>query len=320
MNLSNQTVIVTGAGGFIGGHLVEALHAMGCDVKALVSYNSAGNFGGIDSIFPAVRKDIEVFRGDIRDRGTVARAMADAKVVLHLAGLAEVPYSFEAPESYVATNILGTLNILEEARRMNYERVVVTSTAAVYGRPEYLPVDEKHPCRANSPYSATKISAERLAESYFRSYDLQVSTVRPFNTYGPRQSTRAIIPSMISQLLTGADELKVGDLDPTRDMVFVRDTVRAFIEVAQAGDAAGHEINIATGREVAIRDIVENLVALINPSAQIVVDPSRVRNATGGEDRIFGCNSKLKNLTGWAPQTGLEEGLQETIKWFKQQP
>ncbi|MEJ6642520.1 MAG: SDR family NAD(P)-dependent oxidoreductase [Akkermansiaceae bacterium] len=317
MNLSKHKVLVTGAGGFIGGHLVQTLLKMGSEVTALVSYNSAGSSGTLDEIGSSVIDHVRIVRGDIRDRSTVARAMEGCSVVIHLAGLAAVPYSFDSPESYVAVNIGGTLNILEEARRNSCERVLTTSTAAVYGSPQYLPLDEAHPCSANSPYGATKIGAERLSESYYRGFDLPVTTVRPFNTYGPRQSERAVIPSMIAQLLSGADEIKVGDLGPTRDMVYVGDTARAMIEIAQSLNAAGHEINIATGRETSIRDIVETLVNQINPEARIVIDPKRCRLKEGQEDRIYGSNSKLRELTGWSPETSLEEGLKQTIASYR---
>lgn len=318
MNLKGQRVLVTGAGGFIGGHLVEYLLAMGTEVAALVSYNSSGKAGSLELLDRELRDGIHIVRGDIRDRSIVAKAMEGCSVVIHLAGLAAVPYSFDSPESYVAVNIGGTLNVLEEARRYECKRVITTSTAAVYGFPQYLPIDEHHPCRANSPYGATKIGAERLAESYYRGFDMAVSTVRPFNTYGPRQSERAIIPSMITQLLSGTDEIMVGDLSPTRDMVFVKDTVKALVEVAQSTRAAGYEINIATGKETAIRDIVETLVAQIRPEARIVVDPSRCRLKEGQEDRIYGCNAKLKELTGWCPEISLEKGLAETIASYRE--
>ena len=317
MKLEGKTVVVTGAGGFIGGHLVESLHAMGCRVRVLTSYSSSRSDGGLGYLKTDVRQDLEVFRGDIRDRGSVARVMERGDVVFHLAGLGEVPYSFEAPESYVATNVLGTMNVLEESRRNQFEKVVLTSTAAVYGRPEYLPVDEKHPVKAGSPYGSSKICGEVLGESYFRSFEIPVCSVRPFNTYGPRQSTRAIIPSMIEQLLGDGNEIMVGDLTPTRDMVFVGDTVKAFIKVAESESAAGHVINIATGREVAMQTVVEELIKLIKPGVSIVVDQARVRNSQSGEDRIFGCPRKLSEIAGWAPDTGLVEGLTETVEWFQ---
>lgn len=317
MKLKDQTVMVTGAGGFIGCHLVESLLREGAEVKAMISYGSSGKIGGLDELDESLRDGMELFRGDIRDRGRVASAMKEASVVIHLAGLGTVPYSFEAPESYVSTNIGGTLNILEEARRLELAKVVTTSTAAVYGKPQYLPVDEMHPCRASSPYGASKIGAERLAESYYRGFGMPVATVRPFNTYGPRQSTRAVIPSMISQLLEMRDEILVGDLSPTRDMVFVGDTVTALKKVAESETACGHEINIATGLEAKVETIVKELVRAINPSARIVVDPSRVRLKEGEEDRIYGSCGKLRELTGWAPETSLEAGLAATIAWFE---
>lgn len=315
MDLTNKTVLVTGAGGFIGGHLVEALVAKGCRVNALVSYNSASSQGTLDQLPAEVMANVSLFRGDLRDRGTVVRAMTGADAVFHLAALAGVLHSFDSPESYVGTNISGTLNILEEAKRLSLERVLITSSSAVYGRPKYLPVDELHPVEAATPYAATKIAADRIAESYYRSFELPVTIVRPFNTYGPRQSTRAIIPSIIEQLFTGHDIIKAGNISPTRDMVFVDDTVHGFLEIAQSQVAIGEEINLASGVETSIGSIIETLISIINPSACIEIDPLRQRKSNGS-DRLYGCSKKLSELCGWKPETSLENGLQRTVEWF----
>lgn len=318
MNLKSKTVLVTGSDGFIGSHLTEELVRMGCKVRAFAYYNSFGSWGWLDHLTKDQLKSIEVVAGDIRDRGSVTKAMEGIDVVFHLAALIGIPYSYDSPESYVGTNISGTLNVLEEARRLGTERVIVTSTSEVYGTARYVPIDEKHPYQGQSPYSATKIGADRMAESYFRSFDLPVTIARPFNTYGPRQSARAIIPTIISQLCNGSDEISLGSLSPTRDLVYVKDTARGFISIAENENTIGEEINIATQDEISIGDLAQKLITAIRPSATIVTDNQRLRPKNSEVERLLGSNEKIKSLTGWEPEWDLDRGLAETIEWFKE--
>ena len=316
MNIDGKTVLVTGADGFIGSHLVEGLVAAGAKVRALAYYNSFNSWGWLDSLSAETLSQIEVITGDIRDRGTVAKLMREIEVVFHLAALIGIPYSYQSPESYIGANITGTLNILEEAKIHKPSRVLVTSTSEVYGTAQYVPIDEKHPFQGQSPYSATKIGADRLAESYFRSFETPVTIVRPFNTYGPRQSARAVIPTIISQLLAGKDEIKLGSLSPTRDLVFVKDTVGGFISIAESEEAIGEEINIATQSEVSIGELAQILIGKIRPSAGIVSDEERVRPEKSEVERLFGSKEKISRLTNWKQKFSFEEGLDETIAWF----
>ncbi len=317
MNLENKRVLVTGADGFIGSHLVEDLVGAGCRVRAFVYYNSFNSWGWLDSLDKSLLGQIEVVSGDIRDRGSVARAMDGMEVVFHLAALIGIPYSYYSPESYVGTNITGTLNVLEEARRLGTERILVTSTSEVYGTARYVPIDEDHPFQGQSPYSATKIGADRMAESYHRSFGLPVTIVRPFNTFGPRQSARAVIPTIIGQLLAGAPEISLGSLSPTRDLVFVKDTARGFRSIAECDAAIGEEINIATESEVSIGDLAASLIGKIAPEARIRSDEERIRPANSEVERLLGSRQKLTRLTGWTPKWSLAEGLDETIEWFR---
>ena len=318
MNLKSKTVLVTGSDGFIGSHLTEELLRIGCKVRAFAYYNSFGSWGWLDHLAKDQLESIEVVTGDIRDRGSVTKAMEGIDVVFHLAALIGIPYSYDSPESYVGTNISGTLNVLEEARRLGTERIIVTSTSEVYGTAQYVPIDEKHPFQGQSPYSATKIGADRMAESYFRSFDLPVTIARPFNTYGPRQSARAIIPTIISQLCNGSDEISLGSLSPTRDLVYVKDTARGFISMAENENTIGEEINIATQDEISIGDLAQKLITAIRPSATIVTDNQRLRPAKSEVERLLGCNEKIKSLTGWEPEWDLDRGLAATIEWFRE--
>ena len=318
MNLKSKTVLVTGSDGFIGSHLTEELLRMGCKVRAFAYYNSFGSWGWLDHLAKDQLESIEVVTGDIRDRGSVTKAMEGIDVVFHLAALIGIPYSYDSPESYVGTNISGTLNVLEEARRLGTERIIVTSTSEVYGTAQYVPIDEKHPFQGQSPYSATKIGADRMAESYFRSFDLPVTIARPFNTYGPRQSARAIIPTIISQLCNGSDKISLGSLSPTRDLVYVKDTARGFISMAENENTIGEEINIATQDEISIGDLAQKLITAIRPSATIVTDNQRLRPAKSEVERLLGCNEKIKSLTGWEPEWDLDRGLAATIEWFRE--
>lgn len=318
MELRNKKVLVTGADGFIGSHLVEALLAHGCDVRAFVFYNSFNSWGWLDSLPAEKQKALDVFAGDIRDPNGVAEAMQGCDVVFHLAALIAIPFSYHSPDSYVETNIRGTLNILQAARRQNVARVIVTSTSEVYGTAQYVPIDEKHPFQGQSPYSATKIGADRLAESFYRSFETPVVIARPFNTYGPRQSARAVIPTVITQLLSGKTELHLGSLTPTRDFNYVKDTAQGFIALAEADQAIGQEINMATGVEYSIGDLANMLVAELNPAATIVTDEQRLRPEASEVYRLLGDNTKITSLTPWRPAYDLRAGLQDTIEWFKQ--
>lgn len=316
MELDKQCVLVTGADGFIGSHLVERLVEQGCRVRAMTFYNSFNNWGWLDS-FPKDQLDaLEIVSGDIRDSNFVSVAMENVDIVFHLAALIAIPYSYVAPESYVSTNINGTLNILQAARKHGTRRVLVTSTSEVYGTAQSVPIDENHPFQGQSPYSATKIGADRIAESFYRSFDLPVTIVRPFNTYGPRQSARAVIPTIIGQLVAGRKEIKLGNLDATRDFVFVKDTAKGFTELACCDSAIGQEVNIATQNEVSIRALAQTLIDLINPDARIVADEQRFRPGKSEVERLLGSCEKLKQLTGWGPTTSLVDGLQKTIDWF----
>lgn len=318
MDLKNKTILVTGADGFIGSHLAEYLAAQGCKVRAFVYYNSFNSLGWLDSLGKDDRSTMDFFSGDIRDPHGVESAMKGIDVVFHLAALIGIPFSYHSPDAYVDTNIKGTLNILQAARKLATPRVLVTSTSEVYGTARYTPIDEEHPYQGQSPYSATKIGADRLAESFFRSFELPVTIVRPFNTYGPRQSARAVIPTIITQLLNGETELQLGDTSPTRDLVFVGDTVRAFAALATEDRAIGQEVNVATQSEISVGDLAARLIHLINPKARIVSDDQRLRPPKSEVFRLCGSNRKIRELTGWKPAYDLDRGLAETIEWFRQ--
>ena len=310
-------ILVTGAGGFIGSHLTELLVREGFDVRAFVHYNSLGSWGWIDSFPEEEKKNIEVFSGDIRDPNGVRDALRGCDAVFHLAALIAIPFSYHSPDTYVDTNIKGTLNILQAARDLGTSRVLVTSTSEVYGTAQYVPIDEKHPYKGQSPYSATKIGADRLAESFYRSFDLPVTIVRPFNTYGPRQSARAVIPTIITQLLAGRQEIRLGALSPTRDFNFVRDTANGFYQIFRSEKTIGQEINIATQKEISIGDLAKELIRQINPEAQIVCEEQRLRPEKSEVNRLLGCNEKIMRLTDWKPQVSFEQGLAETIEFLR---
>ena len=309
-------ILVTGADGFIGSHLTEELIKQGYEVRAFVFYNSFNSWGWIDSFPEDIKNKIEIFAGDIRDPNGVRIAMESCDTVFHLAALIGIPFSYHSPDSYVDTNIKGTLNILQAAKLLNTKRVLVTSTSEVYGTAQYVPIDEKHPFQGQSPYSATKIGADRIAESFFRSFELPVTIVRPFNTYGPRQSARAVIPTIISQLLNSIEEIILGDLTPIRDFVYVKDTVNGFIEIAKSQKTIGEEINIATQSEISIGDLAQTIINIINPQAKIICDKQRIRPEKSEVKRLCGSNEKLKKLTNWQQMYSLKDGLKETIDWF----
>ena len=304
--------------GFIGSHLAEGLLEKGYDVRAFVYYNSFGSLGWMDTLPKEKLNGMEIFSGDVRDPHGVRKAMEGIDWVFHLAALIAIPFSYHSPDSYVDTNIKGTLNILQAARDLSTEKVLVTSTSEVYGTAKYVPIDEQHPFQGQSPYSATKIGADRLAESFYRSFNLPVAIVRPFNTYGPRQSARAVIPTIISQLLGGNREIKLGSLSPTRDFNYVKDTVAGFVAIAESDRTIGQEINIATGQEISIGDLAATIISKINPKAKIICDEQRLRPDKSEVNRLLGSNEKLRELTKWKQQYTFEEGIAETIYWMRE--
>lgn len=312
-----KKVLVTGADGFIGSHLTELLVKSGYHVKAFAYYNSFGTYGWIDTLDQEIQNEIEIFYGDVRDPNGVRKAAKDVEGIFHLAALIAIPFSYSSPDSYVDTNIKGTLNVLQAARESDISKILITSTSEVYGTAQYVPIDEKHPHQGQSPYSATKIGADRLAESFYRSFNMPISIVRPFNTYGPRQSARAVIPTIIGQLLSGKQKIKLGALNPTRDFNYVIDTVNGFKAIYESPNTIGEEINIATMKEISIGDLANEIIKQINPSAKILCDEERLRPRESEVDRLLGSNEKIKRLTNWKPQYTLEQGINETITWMK---
>ena len=308
--------LVTGAGGFIGSHLTEFLVEKGIDVKAFVRYNSRNNWGWLEN--SKYKDKIEVYAGDIRDFDSVKEAMRNVDVVFHLAALIGIPYSYISPLAYVKTNVEGTYNVLQAARELHIQRVVHTSTSEIYGTAQYIPIDEKHPINPQSPYSATKVAADQLALTFYRSFGLPVTVIRPFNTYGPRQSARAIIPTIISQILSEKNEIKLGSLTPTRDLNFVLDTVEGFYKIGLHENTIGEVVNIGSGREISMGDLAKLISNLIDKKIKIVQDKQRVRPKNSEVERLLCDASKAKKLTGWKPKYSLEEGLRLTIKWIKE--
>lgn len=312
-----KKVLVTGADGFIGSHLTESLLERGYEVKAFTMYNSFNTWGWLDTLPKEKLNQIEIFSGDIRDPNGVREAIKGVDGIFHLAALIAIPFSYHSPDSYVDTNIKGTLNVLQAAREFGTERIMITSTSEVYGTAQYVPIDEKHPFQGQSPYSATKIGADRLAESFCRSFNLPISIVRPFNAYGPRQSARAVIPTIISQLLSGKEEIKLGSLTPTRDFNYVKDTAAGFIAIAESDKTIGEEINIATQQEISIGDLADEIISQINPNARIICDEQRLRPVKSEVNRLLGSNEKIKRLTDWEPRYTFAEGISETIDWMR---
>jgi NAD dependent epimerase/dehydratase len=317
MSFLNKKILVTGSDGFIGSHLVESLIEQGAYVKAFVFYNSFNSWGWLDSLPKNKLDSIEIFSGDIRDPNCVRHAMQDIDIVFHLAALIAIPFSYISPDSYIDTNVKGTLNILQAAKDFNVERVLVTSTSEVYGTAKFIPIDESHPRQPQSPYSASKIGADSIAESFYRSFNIPVTIVRPFNTFGPRQSARAVIPTIITQLLNGVEDIKLGDISPTRDLLYVKDTVGGFLEIANSNTLIGQDCNIATNSEISIEDLANQIIDQINPNAKIVTDVQRVRPEKSEVFRLFGSNDKLISNTNWVQKYSLKNGLKETIEWFK---
>jgi NAD dependent epimerase/dehydratase len=317
MQLRGKRVLVTGAGGFIGSHLVDALARHGCLVRAMLHYDARAHRGNLEFLDPAVLKVLEIVSGDVVDPFFVAHAVKGCEVVFHLAALIAIPHSYLAPASYVQTNVVGTLNVLEACRTQGVERLVHTSTSESYGTARYTPIDEEHPLQGQSPYSASKIGADKIAESYHLSFGLPVATLRPFNTYGPRQSARAVLPSILSQLLSGQSELHLGDIDPVRDLTFVGDTVEAFMKIAECDAALGQVVHIGTGRGVKVGQLAELAMKIVGRSVPIVCDPKRVRPAKS-EVRTLLCDAgKAKRLMDWQPRINLETGLEQTARFIR---
>lgn len=320
MKLDGKRILVTGADGFIGSHLTERLVARGCDVRAFVHYNSLGSWGWLDESPAEVRKALDVFAGDIRDPHGVRTAMTGCDVVLHLAALIAIPYSYHSPQTYVETNVLGTLNVVQAARDLALERVVHTSTSEVYGTARFVPITEAHPLQGQSPYSASKIGADQIALSFHAAFDTPVTVIRPFNTYGPRQSARAVIPTVISQIAAGAREVRLGALHPTRDFTFVADTVRAFEALAECDGAVGQVVNAGSGFEISIGDTVRAIVELMGREIAIVADEQRLRPEASEVERLWADSERMRQLTAWAPEygggEGFRRGLLATIDWF----
>lgn len=317
MKLTGKKILVTGACGFIGSHLVEHLIKEKARVKAFVFYNSQNSWGWLETLEKRNLSQIEVLCGDVRDPYLVKKALEGVDAVFHLAALIGIPFSYHAPESYIHTNINGTLNILQAAQELKTSRIFITSTSEVYGTAQYVPINENHPLQAQSPYSATKIAADKLAESFHRAFNLPITIVRPFNTFGPRQSARAVIPTIITQLLAGKERIKLGDITPTRDFNYIQDVTSGFIEIAKSDKTIGKTINIASQREISIHDLAKKIIAHINPRARIVDDKIRKRPSKSEVFRLLGSNEKIFELTQWHPKYSLDKGLRETIRWFR---
>ncbi len=310
-----QKVLVTGAAGFIGSHLVELLVKEGFNVKAFVKYNSKNNWGWIEE--SEVKNNIEVITGDIRDYDSVYNAMQKCDSVFHLAALIGIPYSYVSPKAYIDTNIIGTYNILQAAKELNTGKIITTSTSETYGTAQYVPIDEKHPVVGQSPYSATKIASDQLAISYYRSFNLPVKIVRPFNTYGPRQSARAFIPTVIAQILNGKKELNLGNLTPTRDLVYVKDTCKGFFSIYESSELFGEITNIGSNSEISIENLAYKIAGLLDTDIKIISDSQRIRPQMSEVERLLCDNSKIRKKTNWKPDFTLEKGLIKTIEWFK---
>ncbi|GAA0109788.1 MULTISPECIES: NAD-dependent 4,6-dehydratase LegB [Clostridium] len=318
MDLKGKKVLVTGAEGFIGSHLTERLVELGADVTALVQYNSFNDWGWIDTFDKNVLDSIKVETGDIRELDGMNRIIKGQEVVFHLAALIAIPYSYLSPMAYVRTNVEGTVNVLEACRNHDVKKIIHTSTSETYGTALYVPIDEKHPMQGQSPYSASKIGADKMAESFYRSFNMPIATLRPFNTYGPRQSARAVIPTIISQILAGKKEIKLGSLTPTRDFNFVKDTAEAFVKVAESDKTIGEVINAGSNYEISIGDTVKKIIDIIGKDVKILCDEERIRPEKSEVNRLWADNTKIKELTDWAPKYSIDEGLAETVDWIKE--
>ena len=317
MSLRKNKILVTGAEGFIGSHLVEYLVKKDYNVKALVHYNFLNSWGWLDELSSDTLTNVEVVAGDVKDGSSLENIMKDCAKVFHLAALIGIPYSYFAPQSYVETNIIGTLNILENAKKLETERVLITSTSEVYGSAQFVPINESHPFQGQSPYSASKIAADKLAESFHKSFNLPVCIVRPFNTYGPRQSARAIIPTIITQILSGEKKIFLGNLNAKRDLNFVTDVVNAFVEISNCKLAIGEEINIASETEISVSQLANKILKILDSNAKIISKKNRLRPKESEVNRLLGSNEKLQRITKWKPKVSIDQGLKETIEWFK---
>jgi len=321
MNLKNKKILITGADGFIGSHLTEELVRRGHDVRAFVLYNSFNSWGWLDHSEPEIKKNLDIFAGDIRDPHGVRQAMQGCDVVFHLAALIGIPYSYHSPDTYVDTNIKGTLNVVQAARELSVSKVLHTSTSEVYGTARFVPITEEHPLQGQSPYSASKIGADQIAMSFYHAFSTPVSIVRPFNTYGPRQSARAVIPTVITQIASGKKKIKLGALHPTRDFSYIKDTVTGFIAVAESDRTVGEVINIGSNYEISIGDTVKLIAEAMNVEISCDRDEQRLRPENSEVERLWADNSKARKLTGWAPAyggiEGLKKGLRETVDWFE---
>jgi NAD dependent epimerase/dehydratase len=320
MNLNNKKILITGSDGFIGSHLTETLVRQGYNVRAFVYYNSFNSWGWLDDAEKSVKDSIEIFSGDIRDPYGVKAAMKGCDLVFHLAALIAIPYSYHSPETYIDTNIKGTLNILQAARELGIEKMVHTSTSEVYGTAQYVPIDENHPLQGQSPYSASKIGADQMALAFYRSFNTPVSIIRPFNTYGPRQSARAVIPNIISQIAHGRTDIQLGVLHPTRDFNYIKDIVRGFIAVAEADASLGEIINIGSNYEISIKETAELIAEVMQKKINLICDHLRIRPEKSEVERLWASNEKAKRLLNYSPsyggREGFKRGIQETVDWF----
>ena len=320
MEISNKKVLITGADGFIGSHLTQKLVKKGCQVKAFVFYNSFNSWGWLDHAPEDIKKQVEIFAGDIRDPFGVATAVQDCDVVFHLAALIAIPYSYHSPATYIDTNIKGTLNVMQAVKTHKLEKVIHTSTSEVYGTAQFVPITEEHPLQGQSPYSASKIGADQIAWSFFTSFDTPVATIRPFNTYGPRQSLRAVIPTLITQIATGNQKIKLGALSPTRDFNYVADITEAFIKIAESDNTIGQTMNAGSNYEISINDTATIIAQLMNKEIEIISDKERLRPEKSEVNRLWADNTKIKKLTGWQPKyseiEGFKKGLEQCIKWY----
>ncbi len=315
LNWAKRTVLVTGAGGFIGSHLTEHLVELGANVKAFVRYNSRNDWGSLELLPTQILNEVEVIMGDLRDADTIRHAAKEVDVIFHLGSLIAIPYSYTHPRETIETNIWGALNVLTAAKENKIERIIHTSTSEVYGTARYVPIDENHPLQGQSPYSASKIGADKIAESFYRSFELPIAIVRPFNTYGPRQSARAVIPTIITQALT-QKKIFLGSLHPTRDYTYVRDLVEGFVKVAESPKSVGEVINVGSNFEITIGDLVNKIISLVDKNVEIVADPARMRPQDSEVERLWCDNTKAERLLGWKPKTSLDVGLENTIEWI----